>query len=281
MPQPLSKVKRNAEVEVFPYALRDHPDFALIAMEVISLWSDIDGNLAGVLANMMETDIAAGAAIYQALSGGEARRSALLAAAGTLPQWQKLLLQACLKAIKPFREQRNHFAHHVWGRSNALPKALLLIPPEVVTKRNASYRQRAGRLPGGRGVIAPQDFDRSRIMVYRKRDFEGARKDALEATSIVGLLYGSIGYTRSEQARRQLLHKPLVQQALRPIIPENDPVVHAQLQPPADGEPPAPGIWDAEHRHLAEVASQMVRTHRLASALERLRASLKHLRGED
>jgi hypothetical protein len=246
MPHPLSHVRRNAEVEVYPYALRDHPDFALIAMEVIALWADIDGNLAGVLANMLRTDIEAGAAIYEALSGGQSRRAALLAVATTMPKWQQLLLHACLQAVKPSRDQRNDFAHHVWGRSKDVANALLLMPPDVVTKRNVSLRQRVEHLPDGRGVIAPQDFDRARIMVYRRADFERARRGALEATGIIGNLYGAIGVAPTESARRALLNEPLVQQALESLIPENDPVVQAQLRPPGD-DPPAPGIsehWD-------------------------------------
>ncbi|HEX8388329.1 MAG TPA: hypothetical protein VF636_04870 [Sphingomonas sp.] len=212
-------------------------------MHVIARWAHIDGDFATMFSHILKSDIEVGTAVYQAFNGTEARRLALFAAAEKgLPEWQAVALRAVWNAIKPSRDQRHQFAHHVWGFSEELPDALLLMHSSVIVERNISLRQRVQELPDGRGVIAPKDIDRSQVYVYRESDFKAAEQAAVEATFLVALLTMSIGHMTLEVGRRQLLNHPAFQRAVAPLIRERSPELQAQLAPPGNG-PPAPGIW--------------------------------------
>lgn len=103
--------------------------------------------------------------MYQSLHGAESKKAVLLAAAQkALPSWKYVLLQAVLKVTKSSRDERNDFAHHVWGTAEELPGALLLMHPNVVLEVNVSHR--ASALDHGRGIISPRTYDATRVMVY-------------------------------------------------------------------------------------------------------------------
>lgn len=241
MPQPLSRVHPSPNVEIYPSAIAN-TRFAAHAMRVIACWSHIEGDLGSLLARMLKADIATGVAMYQALTSSEAKRAALAAAAKeALPEWQQLLLQAVQKATKASRDQRNDFAHSAWGNAKEIPDAVLLLPTKIVVERNVSMRQRH-EIDGANNVIRPIGLDHSQVMVYKERDFVDASARALKAQGQHGLLYMVIGRT-IEQARRQLLHEPEVQQALQPLIRKSSSAIREILRPPADDEPPPLGLY--------------------------------------
>jgi hypothetical protein len=256
MPQPLSRVKRDAEIEIGPGGLLAHPNFAVMVTQVISAWSYIDGTFAALVAQLLKADIAAGAAMYQALNGSEAKRAVLLAAVdANHPEWQQLLLRAVLKAIKPSRDQRNDFAHNIWASSKQLPDAVLLIAPEAHIARHVKLRQVDDIFMSGREVPEKDkkpDYDRSKIQVYREADFKKAVSGASHASLFVNLLWRSIGEHRIEQVRRELVNEPLIQQALQQLIRGKSPLVQLQLSPPGD-DPPAPGISEIWDRALGRI----------------------------
>lgn len=223
-------------------------------MRVIAQLAHLDGDWGTIFSQLLRTDIAVGTAVYQAFNGLEARRIALFAAAEkALPEWQMIALRAAWNQTSAARSQRDKFAHHIWGTAKEIPDALLLLNPNVVVERNVSFRQRAEHLPDGRGVIAPQDFDRSKIYVYRKVDFDRAAREADAAAWIVTLLYGAVGQQWNEVSRRQLWNEPRFQQAVQPLIPEKSPEVQAQMSPPGN-DPPVKGISEAWDRTLGRTS---------------------------
>jgi hypothetical protein len=256
MPQPLSKVRRKAEIVLGASALIARPDFASQVMRVIAAWSLIDSTLASLLINLLKADTSAGAAIYGALNGSEAKRAVLLAAVDTNhPEWQRLLLRAVLKAVKPSRDQRNDFAHNVYASSPQLPDAVLLIPQQAHSEREVKRRKAEDIHASGKRV-APEDanppFERSQVQVWREGDFKDAVDRAIHAWHLVQSLAFTIGEHRHESVRRELLSEPLVQQALQPLTLGCSPEVQAQLSPPGD-DPPAPGIWESWDRVLGRI----------------------------
>lgn len=191
MPQPLSRVHSNPSVTVSSGAIANSPDCARLVMRVIADWAHIDGDISTILTTLLGADVAVGAAMYQALTGGDARRAALLGAAQkALPPWKYILLQAVLKATKPSRDERNDFAHHVWGNVKEIPDALLLMHPHVVLEMNVSHRE--VRYEGNQGVITPKGLDTSKIMVYYHADFATAVVRSSNATMMFVHLYWAL-----------------------------------------------------------------------------------------
>lgn len=234
MPQPLSRVNPDAEIIVTPHALTIFNQFLPHIMGVIAQWAHIDGDFATLFSRFLRAGIEVGTAVYQKFNGLEARRTALFAAAEkALPEWQQIALAAVWKAIKASRDQRDRFAHHVWGYSRQLPDTLLLMHSNVVVDVNISYRT-GQTLDGGRILIQPKDFDRSQVFVYRAKDFERATIDALNASRLVNFLYSAISGVPMLQGHTPLLSEPLFQQAVEPLIREKSPEVQAQLRPAAD-----------------------------------------------
>lgn len=208
-------------------------------MHVIANWAHIDGDLSVILTTMLGADVHIGAAMYQALSSAEAKRAALLAAAKeALPDWKYIILQAALKATKPSRDQRNDFAHHVWGTAPELPDAILLMHPNVVLQVNVSCRQIQNQ--SGNRVITPQNLNYSKIMVYKEADFAKAVRESNKVYLIYGYLWQTI-YGAPEIGRRWPLSEPLIQPIVANLSRESDQLTQDILRPPIGDEPPPKG----------------------------------------
>jgi hypothetical protein len=220
-PQPLSRVKPNAEIKWGPKVLQQYPDLCCIVMEAISLGSQIEYNWSVILVDLLRAEPRAGMAMYEALSGGEARRAALRAAARTvLPEDDYLLLQAVEIAIAPARKSRNDLAHHIWGTSDAVPNALLLIDPAGLRKFEVGVATTNLEMSAGRRAKIFPEFDRASVQVWKKRDLEQMRKSTIDALSILGTLSGALNLSYpvpeiDAQTRQQLLKEPQVAQALQ------------------------------------------------------------------
>jgi len=205
MPQPLCDVSTEGELFFSAGVLRGSP-FAGDVAYVIALWAHTDGDIASILSRMLRADIAVGTAMYLALVSSGSQKSALKAAAkAALPEWQEILLRVILSVTDPLRTERNHFAHWVWGHCTEIPDALLLTHPKTIVEHNASFRQRVLELPDGRGVIRPMPIDDTKIMVYRKADFDYAIQTAERARDLYRLLYASIADPMVPGPREQLL----------------------------------------------------------------------------
>lgn len=231
MPQPLSKVRPNIRIDITPGAINRQPELAIEAMKVIAFWAHIEGNLAIILSAMLKADVATGVAMYEALSMGEGRRAAILAAAKhALPEERMMLFQALLNVTKGSRQQRNDFSHHVWGHSEDLPNSLLLMHPSVVTQFNVSYRQ--VRQVEGSNVIQPTMMDRSKIFVYREADMRRAVRDAANADLNHTFFYNAIQVAPASQREaglRLLTSVPQIQRELRKLYAGSDRPVPPEL----------------------------------------------------
>lgn len=249
MPQPLSRVRPKADIHVSANAISSVPLCASHVVRVIATWAEIDSDLAIILSKLLKADVEIGTAMYQALSGGEARKAAFMAAAKvSLAEWQFILVKAVFDATRASRNQRNDFAHHIWGQTPSIPDALLLMPPEVVLDRHLSFMRAKPDPKTSALVLTPKSFDYDKIMVWRGTDFVNAVELALTAAVQFAYLYGAIGHPLIEQSRRLLLMEPRVQQALQPLIRDSSLEVQELLRPPVDGEPPPAGpmeVWDA------------------------------------
>jgi hypothetical protein len=101
MPQHLSRVKNITTREGGPGIILQRPELALLVTAVITSWSHAEANLGRFLAVCLRADSSAGVAMYLSLSGAEARRAALEAAATkSLDPEEIALFALIMKAVR-------------------------------------------------------------------------------------------------------------------------------------------------------------------------------------
>lgn len=200
MAQPLTRVKPDARIQTHWSCMAHRPELALLVVQILAAWSHTENTLGRVLAACLHADSSAGVAMYLSLSGGEARRSALEAAASnSLDDHTLEIFRLTMKSIKPVRERRNQLAHGLWGMSPDLPDALLLQSPNEDVIHYDRMMKNAPS-PG------------RKIMVYRKKDLEADLDDAEQATSAVTRLWFLCSPNGEDQAGHSshLLNLPLI-----------------------------------------------------------------------
>lgn len=156
MPQPLSRVNPNAGVIIGNAGdrpLARHPDLAVLALEAIASWSNVEAFLLRLFIQLLGGNESLAASVYLSLEGQSAKTGAIRAASAkaleTRPQ-EANVLDAVLALAKTNEKDRNKLAHWTWGESPAIPDAVLLVNPRATLN----------------------DLDFSEIYVYRAQDFQ-------------------------------------------------------------------------------------------------------------
>ena len=244
MPQPLSTLTPETlpggGVKVVGFgqdALGDRPMLAAKVMRVIGICSFIDQQLYKIMANFIKADFEMVTAMMLALSGAEAKRAAMNAAALTaLSEDDYCLYMAVLEATTPPRKQRNKYAHHLWGTANYIPDGLLLIDPQEFARRDAkylaehkayrddvdAYRAQQTRSTPRPTPPSPGSFDYTQIFVYRESDLDRDVRDALKAAELISLMGLALSdHPVAAETRSKLFAEPLVQRALEPKSTES------------------------------------------------------------
>lgn len=176
-PQPLSRVKPDAWPIILArtsWGLDDyHPLFALVA-RVIGTWSHCEHVMELVMAEFLQADFVVAQEMLDSMRSWEMRRRAILAAARRRVSGEAYdLLEQVMKASKSVYSRRNELAHHLWATSPALPEALILIPPRVLSRLSAERHElrSLGDKSGGTGTGAlVRNWDPSEVFVYREAD---------------------------------------------------------------------------------------------------------------
>lgn len=117
-------------------------------MAQIALAAETERYWVWVISDMYpKSERRAAAAMYQAVTGGEGRRSALTAVGEAKLTGERLaMFKAAEKLWKPVRNRRNDFAHHLWGATDDLPKDLLLMDPKDNTDDRISLFEETDRV---------------------------------------------------------------------------------------------------------------------------------------
>ena len=214
MPQPLSTFPDDTPFKVDSRAgtpegrlsqFLHNPEIAVLAMEVIAKWSQVDLRLVELyngLAGGTRTDAFH---IYSSLTGAGPKAAALLKLAERkIPPEYLDVFAAIRRFSKTCEGNRNIVAHHVWGYIRGRPDlALLTDPVALVVDREGGWNKK-------------------KMMVWSKQDFINA------ATQIVclhdcystasELTHASLGAPAAVWLRRQ----PEIQSRLKPLAPEID-----------------------------------------------------------
>jgi hypothetical protein len=233
MPQPLSRVASKAPIHFGTPSFDDEPALAAKIMRVIHTGSLIEYQWALILIELLKADPTTGFAMYQALSGGEARRVALMAAAkARLCDEDFNLFSAISSTARSAAKQRNDFAHCLWGFSPDLPGRLLLVDPAHFAKLGVQAALKPRLHPTRRLRVDDSKLDRSLVQVYRESDIDRAINESenilfrLEATDI---WLQSIGTDKPDvRTRYRLGQVPQVAQALQRLYRQNDQSTHPQ-----------------------------------------------------
>lgn len=223
MPQPLSRVRSKADFFIAGAdSLAARPELALEAMKIIGVSSFIGYQESFILTHLLKADPIPGMAMYEALSGAEARRSALDAAAkSVLRKDDYAVFRAAMNAISPSRSIRNRHAHHLWGHTPALQDALLLIDPQCMSKFTLDVWKVNQQMAKERRILMPPEKDRSLIAVYRRNDFIAELKTLSKAVEILEFLGSELemGFNKiSPGAKASLLSKTGVRSAYAKIV---------------------------------------------------------------
>jgi hypothetical protein len=221
-PQPITSVVKG-RVPRFHFDIRPpkkNANLGLIVLSIINDHSRTDFCWSLILVDLLHADPETGNAMYQALTGADAKRAALRAAAKTrLSRDDFMLFEAVAAAAAAQRKRRNSFAHGTWGISKDIKDALLLAEPEMFINQQVRVKVINRLMAQTRSVIAPPELDLSRIVVYSRAALMEAKRESSVALKTVSrlshALYASDGAAISDLVRRRLLRRPLVAQALR------------------------------------------------------------------
>lgn len=155
MPHPISRVNPNANIVIGNAGdrpLQRHPDLAVLAIEAIASWSNVEGFLLNMFIELFGGNESVAANIYLSLENQSAKNAAINAAA-EIQLKEKPEEYAVFKAImsiaKTNEKSRNKLAHWTWGDSSNIDDAVLLINPKSLIN----------------------GLDKSDVFVYKEQDF--------------------------------------------------------------------------------------------------------------
>lgn len=252
-PQPLSIVKPDANVIIAPDALRMHAWLGMLAAEAIGTWSTVDAQLTKLLGTMLGAAWRPANAMFAELSSSTAQTAAIKGVAREhfkdRPR-EAEVFTAIMTAVASGWKRRNPLAHHLWGYSDDLDDALLLLDPrddarfaielsEAISANQKRWRNTRKdfrpREPDNRvDVFLPRD----QVMVYRENDFEELIRDFSEIADTISHFSIFVGPAMGKMLRYpevsalldELEAQPLIAPSLRRLRERQKSA--AQVQPP-------------------------------------------------
>lgn len=222
-PQPLYKFRKSANVDFESWLFEQRPKHAALIVQTIAHTSKADAHWAHIMADLFRSQGASALAAYHALTGGEARRAALLGAAEqTCSAQDYKLVAAVYQATKTARKIRNDFAHHMWGQIEGENDALLLMDPKDLAQERLELfgkSKRKSRVLHA-AIMMHDLLDRRKIWVYRLKDLKEAEEAAFDASCAVYDLMGLLLNPSHPSIRPRLSSRPLVKLALQRMTRE-------------------------------------------------------------
>lgn len=201
-PQPLSRVDSTSAIEIANGSLPRDPVMAAHVFYVVDIWSQIDFQLALLLTKIIPAaDAKRHADMHLQLKSLRSRQDNLKAvAAHVLPRDEYALVAATIDEFRPSNDVRNDFCHGLWGSIRGKPDHFLLMDMEIaldVLATNISTPFEA--------MLPPKRLDKSKIKVWRPRDFEEAAAQAASALRTYRMLNFAVGPMRQEYLRDRIL----------------------------------------------------------------------------
>ncbi|MBY5520150.1 hypothetical protein [Rhizobium leguminosarum] len=193
MPQPLSRIKPNAQFTLTTEALVGRPDLADLVTQIIALYAVIEQDLQTLFFRLVDPDEAVAYAVYSMLTSASLQKQALNVVAKSKfgnDSEQFEVFAAVLDVVERTSQIRHRLAHWRWGISPDAPNALLLADSKDAKSVRISHTHMRTMEPLD-GENRPQrsekilkhiSFDTSKILVYRIADFESGLADLGQAS---------------------------------------------------------------------------------------------------
>jgi hypothetical protein len=241
--QPLSKFSKGKGLNFGPPSSWKRPLLLKYVMLVIEHWSTTELRLLLILRHCLGGDPTIAAEMLLAIENQNIQRTVIMTATkAVLPKDDWPLVEAAFMSMNASRNVRNRFAHHIWGVADDMPDALLLLDPKDMAilmaqlVKQAAINKMAGKEP------APVDIDdildRSKVMVWREKDFQLECDIAHRASTITDVISKFIFMTKNGQSadsiRQSLLSDPLIQERLRKQSPQKSPEARPIDSPKTD-----------------------------------------------
>jgi hypothetical protein len=210
--QPLNKIVQNLKdpigLGLGTFAAR--PELAALVCDVITGWARVEGSLSLVFARYTYSRVDIAMSTYNSVEGYRAQRQMLGGAArAALSVDNYMLFEATMEFVKRQYNIRNEMAHWIWGKTEDLPDALIIMEP-------VSQRKTSTMIFGARNVtdlINSQKFKEDsgkKTFVYRKNDLETHAKEMFKAEVLADRLQYLVAKPPQDhdEGRQHLLQEP-------------------------------------------------------------------------
>jgi hypothetical protein len=210
MPQPLRENTRHAIGASSTTPRAQRPELAAWGMEAIAKHSVLELSLGHLLLFMLGTNPAPGMAMFSSLVSANAQKDALRAVASiSLTPEQRETFEVLIALYTSAAKQRNALAHGLWGYSPEEPEGVLICAAQDLSAYSVSAHV------SRRSSIDPESFDKGKIRVWKRKDFEALCEEIDEVSELilhfrVTLMTPPIGVEKFQQ----LCSSPRFQSAL-------------------------------------------------------------------
>lgn len=179
-------------------------------MECIASWSNVEASMMQIFVELAGGSAAAATAIYLAFENASAKTTVIeTLARRNLPTDERSILTAMLKIAKSQQSERDKLAHWLWGYSEELPDALILVDPRELAKHRETQE----------ALISL----RSKYYVYTESDFskQKAANDRLRgyAQTLLFILRDFPAGRKVEQVAALLAEPEVASMARRQVRP--------------------------------------------------------------
>lgn len=222
--QPISTRHPNTGLSLGPGFLESRPQAALIIAECITVWTDVEIQIARLLAAMLHANSEPAIALYLSLANERAKRDALAAIADyVFSEADRTLFDSIMKAKDSLAKERNDLAHGLFGILSDEPNGVAWISTKDRIKHMILVDA---------AKIKPNPIDhellssiKNYILVYSIDDLKTILADIYSLHGIMHKFVGYIAIMPNSTLYQQLLIEPLVQKFLsqKDASPKNDP----------------------------------------------------------
>ncbi|MGD0565296.1 MAG: hypothetical protein ABSA66_19685 [Roseiarcus sp.] len=159
----------------------ERPDHIAKIGECLTLWPDVDTQLALLLAALTKANTSGIVAVYSILRRSTGRVEAIKAAAGAMLDGEgQELISAIMVFLQTVEAARNDLAHGHWGCSHLIPEGILWLDGTYTINFHVKHRQTV--------IIERREFPTdilSNMYYYRIKDFEEIKKQILILCEVI------------------------------------------------------------------------------------------------